>query len=209
MARTQLPTLNGAPLPPTADVLIAHALRTHGDLVALAAEREGALVAGTLAGRRQWPEPLLSAGMKQTNEPTVQGLGYMVGLAWPVPLLDRAQGEQARARAARTSVDARLVATRSRIQAEMPGLRTTLVVRLAARDRFTRETLPQLPALVKAAETAYREGASPIDALLGAYEAALDARLRAITLDAEARQAQHELERLVGDTLDAPGRKTP
>lgn len=197
------------PPPPPADVLIAHALRARADLAALDAEREAARLAGALAGRRRWPEPQLAAGMKQTNEPTVQGLGYTVGLSWPVPVLDRAQGELAQAQAAMAGIEARLAATRSRVQAEIPGARAALVTRLAARDAFIRDGLPRVPALLAASETAYREGESTLDALLRAHEAVLDARLRAIGLDGEARAAQHELERLVGDPLASAGRETP
>lgn len=147
--------------------------------------------------------------MKQTNEPTVQGLGYTLGLAWPRPMWDRAQGEQAQARAAIMGAEARLAAARARVQAEIPGMRAALVTRLTARDRFGREGLPHLPALAAAAETAYREGDATLDALLRAHEAALDARLRALVLDSDARASQHDLERLMGEPLAALGRKTP
>ena len=197
------------PVPPAVDALLAHALRARPGVLTLEAERRAAQLAGDLARRRQWPEPQLGAGVAQVNEPTVQGLGYTAGVSWPIPVFDRAQGDHAQARAALASADARLAAVRARLLAEVPISRRVLLGRLATRDQFVREALPRLPGLMTAAEAAYKEGASPLEVLLGAAEASAGARLRAIDLDVAARAAQHDLERLVGASLTAIGRTTP
>lgn len=186
---------------PQPATLVELAIDSRADLAALVAEREQAEQALALAERARWPDPALAAGLLQTNEPTVQGLGYVGGVSWPVPVLDRGQAQRARAEAELAAVEAAIAATTTRLRAEVPIYREALAVRQAFAERFDREVLNQVPTVLRVAELAYREGDRGIDSLLNAHGAALQARLRRLDLQRAAATTRLELERLLGARL--------
>lgn len=194
---------------PESDALVALALARRGDLIALRAEQRQADTSLTLAERTRWPDPELALGIRQTNEPTVQGFGYTAGLAWPLPIFDRAEGAQASARAERERLKAEESAILARLRVEIPTFRSALVTRLKAAERFDREVLTRLPEVTRVAEVAYREGDQGLVPLLDAHQAALDARLHALDLALAARTTRLELERLIGSPLPHTQRSHP
>jgi cobalt-zinc-cadmium efflux system outer membrane protein len=195
-----------SPVPDTED-LVTYALDHRADLLSLRAERARSDQASDLALRLRWPDPSVAIGLKQTNEPTVQGFGYAVGLSWPVPLFDRGQGEAARTSAERERLSLMEEALVSRLRNDVPAARIALIQRLEALSRFERESLARLPELARIAETAYTEGDQGIVSLLDANQAALNTKLQALDLKLSAHTARLELERLVGAPLTSLQRK--
>ncbi|MFN3430700.1 MAG: TolC family protein [Candidatus Sericytochromatia bacterium] len=194
---------------PESPALVELALARRADLLALRSEQAQAGTALTLAERTRWPDPEVALGLRQTNEPTVQGFGYTAGLAWPLPIFDRAQGAQASARAELARLQAEEAAIAARLRVEIPAFRQALAARLAAAERFEREVLARVPEVVRVAEVAYREGDQGLAPLLDAHQAALDARLHALDLSLLARTTRLELERLIGSALPEPQRSHP
>lgn len=186
---------------PAGPVIVDLALARKPELLALAAERRAAEAALALGERLRWPDPELAVGFKQTNEPTVRGLGYTAGLLLPLPMFTHGQGERALAEAELARIEAEAEAARSRLEAEIPAARAVFADRLAFLRRFEAEVLASTPQLVATAELAYREGAQGIVALIDAQQAVIEARLMHLELLTEARLARLELERLAGGPL--------
>lgn len=181
--------------------LIEAALSGRSELARLRSARRQARLAVDLADRQAWPDPQLSLGVRQTNEPTVQGLGYAAGLNWPLPLFDRGQAARARAWAEADRLEAEAQALEARLRGEVAAGRQALVDRRAMLKRFETEVLPRLPQVLKVAELAYQEGEQGIVPLLDAHEAATQARLQHTELAAAAHTAQLDLETLLGSPL--------
>jgi cobalt-zinc-cadmium efflux system outer membrane protein len=86
-----------------------------------------------------------------------------------------------------------LDATRLRVRAEVAALRTAVVERRAAADRY-RSAVASGAEVERIAEISYEAGERGILELLDAYRSASTAQLRQTTLDIAARQAEIELE---------------
>jgi cobalt-zinc-cadmium efflux system outer membrane protein len=130
----------------------------------LEAARLGALV----ERRSVWTAPSLTAGF-ETGDPTGSERGILptVGVALPLPLLGRNRGAIAQAEAERTRAEAELALARVESRTEITRARRELAIAL---DKVRRDQ-----ALVTAAtrvatmsQTAYREGASALPAVLEA-----------------------------------------
>lgn len=193
--RLHAPSLAGVP---PAQGLQATQQAQHPALRLARAEVTRARAELALAWRTPLAEPQLSVGLKQTNEPTVQGLGYTAGLAWPLPLLNvgRAQVVRAEASLARAEAEERVVAVR--LAAELTAARDTLAARLAHLERHAREVGPAARRVPVVARRAYEEGEQGIVALIDAHLAALEAETQAIKLRGAAWSAQLELDRATG-----------
>jgi cobalt-zinc-cadmium efflux system outer membrane protein len=194
---------------PEAATLIEQALARRPDVRLLRAEEAQAALALELAERGRWPDPELALGLKQTNEPTVQGLGYTAGLVWALPVFDRGQGSAARARAERTRLQAEVSALETQLRVEIPAARASLLARMASIERLNRDVLARVPEVLRVAELAYREGEQGVTPLLDAHQAALEARLQSLDLMLAARLARLDLERLVGGTFPTSQRSNP
>lgn len=202
--------LHPRPLPSVPDeaALVRAALAGHPELRVLRAEQSQARAALQLAERLRWADPQVALGLKQTNEPTVQGFGYTAGLSWPMPLLDQGQGAIARARADLARVDAEEQALTARLQAEVPPARAGLVDRLVQLARYRADVLARVPRVLRVAEVAYQEGDQGLVSLLDAHQAARDASLQGLDLEAAARDALLDLERLTGAPVVTSPRST-
>lgn len=200
LALPETPPALAALAPPPLSVLRERTLRSHPALRAARAEVARAESERVLAERRAWPEPTLLLGLKQTNEPTVQGLGYTGGLQWPFPIFDRAQGARARAEAERARAEAELEAAERRLAVSLPAAAEAYAAAASTWRHFRAES-EAAEALGASAEAAYREGELGLDALLAAHEALERAGLKALALEASARAAERELCRLSGQLM--------
>lgn len=211
-ARKRLATLLGRPVEaplklatldavPEEGWLIQEALSRRAELVALQAERRHAQRAIELADRMRWPDPTISMGLRQTNEPTVQGLGYAAGVSWPLPFFDQGQGARARAQAEVKRLEAEEEALTSRLRGEVATARQALIAQRTIHDRYRAQVLTEAPRVVTVAEVAYREGEQGIVPLLDAHEAATEARLQNLELAEAAHVALLDLEVLIGRPL--------
>lgn len=151
------------------------------------------------AAARGWiPDLGLSAGFMASGVGAETAIGYTIGLTVALPIFDRGGPQVARARAIRRVAEAETRIIEAQVPAAVRARHTTLRLRIAQAQRLASEQLARLDALLRAAETGYREGHTGVVELLDAYETARDTRLRDLELRRDARLAELELMRALG-----------
>jgi len=167
------------------------------ELAALKQEAASAEFAMSAAGRRPIPEPEIVLGTKSSN---ISGgdLGSVFSVHAVVPLFDRAKPEQALADSRRAQANARLAALQASLRARVVALRAIVTERRQAADRYRASTAVNASQLERIAQVSYDAGERGILELLDAYRSSGAARIRQASLDAAARQAEIELERVSG-----------
>ncbi len=207
-----LPPLQGPlgearPLPSSEEVVAA--LEARPDVRALTLEARGAELARRAAGRGWLPEPTVNAGAKRVDLGQPGGEpGYVVGLALPLPLFQRGQGEAARAEARQTLAEAQrtalLHAARFRIATaydEARGRRERL-------ERHRSTVLERTEELRRIAGAAYRGGSADLLMLMDAERASREARLAAVELSVSVSEVEAELLLLAGAPVGTEPRST-
>ncbi|MBX7131563.1 MAG: TolC family protein [Fimbriimonadaceae bacterium] len=154
------------------------------------------------ADRLKIPEPVLNAGFKRADvgQNRIEN-GGVVGVTIPLPLFNKGQAEVARYSAEQERISARLQILTQRIRAAVEGTVRAFNVRVQARDRYRQELADSGPELIKIASVAYQEGEIGILQLLDAYRSQRQAQLRMLDIQAAVKEAQIELERVVGEEL--------
>lgn len=213
-ARVRLATLAGrsgteldaaSTLPPPAALpplegLLAKAVVERGDHRA-ATLRADAAARRIQAGARGWvPLPSFTAGAMTTDLGDRTGTGYVVGLALSLPIFDRGQGERAQAKADQQIARAEARWLETQIPASVRLAYETLTARIDQAGRLAPQ-LDRLDGVLRAAETAFREGNAGVVELLDAHRAARDTRLRALELRLDVARAKRELELALGHRL--------
>jgi cobalt-zinc-cadmium efflux system outer membrane protein len=198
-----LPTLQGTlgaerPLPEEA-VLRAGLETQRADLRALSLEARSMEAALRAAGRSWIPEPTLQGGVQllDTGQPGA-GTGYVVGVALPLPLFDRGQGEAARAEARRALAEARRAALLHAAQSRLSGALEAVSGRRERLARHRAEVLARAEELRRIAMAAYRGGSAELLVLVDAERASREARLTAIELAVAVVEAETDLLLLAG-----------
>jgi cobalt-zinc-cadmium efflux system outer membrane protein len=178
---------------PTVEALMERAESTRGDLLALRREVEAAGFAERAADRRWIPEPEVVAGTKSS---TVGGgdIGSVFTVHATIPLFDRGQPERAAALARAAQADARASAFRAVLRGQIAALRSTVMERQLAAERYRLEAVSSANQIERIAQVSYDAGERGILELLDAYRIGGSARVRQVTLDAAVRQAEIELE---------------
>lgn len=152
------------------------------------------------AERLRIPEPLINAGVKRADVGQQRiGYGPVVGLSIPLPIFNKGQAEVARFMAEQERADARLGVLSRQIQAAVDGGVRAFQVRSAARDEYRHALADSGAELVRIATVAYEEGEISILQLLDTYRLQRQAQLRLIDIEAAVKEAQIELERVVGE----------
>ena len=123
----------------------------------------------------------------------------------PLPVFNDGRTEVARFRAEVERTQARRQALEQRIFAELSGAHSALALRRAAADEYHRGLEIQGQRLEQIAQAAYQEGALDILALLDAWRVSLQSRLRLLDLNAASKQAEIELDRVVGEPVITKG----
>jgi cobalt-zinc-cadmium efflux system outer membrane protein len=177
--------------------------RARGDLSALDSEAERAERLARAARRLSIPEPALTAGTKTTEAGSGGQTGAVVGVNLSLPLFDRGQGLEAIARAEQRLLLTERAALGRLVDAEAESAHAGALARREAERAYTAAGDPE--ELVRIARAAYEEGEMRILELLDAYRTALAVQLRAIELHLEARRAEIELMRAIGDDSVSPG----
>ncbi|HZI07822.1 MAG TPA: TolC family protein [Archangium sp.] len=200
---SSLPPLQGTlgverPLPEGA-TLLAGLGENRGDLRALSLEVRSAEAARRAAGRGFIPEPVVTAGAQflDVGLPGA-GAGYVVGLALPLPLFERRQGESARAEARRVLSEARHAALLHAARTRLPVLLEAVSGRRQRLSRYRADVLSRAEELRRIAATAYRGGSAELLVLVDAERAAREARLTAIELGVSLVEAETDLLLLAG-----------
>lgn len=212
-ARTQLATLVGRSgeldaastldLPasvPALEALLAKA-NERGDFRAATLREESARERERAAGRGWVPHPTLMGGAMTADLGDQTGTGYVAGLSLSIPIFDRGQGDRARAAADRHLADAEARWLQRRIPSEVRVAHSTLVARIAQAQQVMTAQLDRLDTILRAAETAFREGDATVVELLDAHRAACTVRLRALELRYQVARDKRELELAVGQRL--------
>jgi cobalt-zinc-cadmium efflux system outer membrane protein len=152
------------------------------------------------AERLRFPEPVLNAGLKRA-EVGQRGIenGPVVGITVPLPLFNKGQTEVARYSAEQERASARLDVLSQQIRAAVEGTVQAFNVRQSARDEYRRQLAETGPELVRIATVAYQEGEVGILQLLDALRTQRRAQLRLVDIQAAVKDAQIELERVIGE----------
>jgi cobalt-zinc-cadmium efflux system outer membrane protein len=160
------------------------------------------------AERLRIPEPTVSAGLKRADlgaggpMPRNMAMGPVVGITLPLPLVNKGQAEVARYAGEQERVAARMQALARQIQAAVEANAEALRIRMRVREEFAKELAGTGPELIRIATVAYQEGEIGILQLLDAYRADRGAQLKLLEIQAAVREAQIELERVVGEELE-------
>jgi len=193
------------PVPvPALEVLIEQAETSRGELMAFRADIEAAHLAERAANRSLVPEPEVFLGTKSSTAAgggigsaiTIGGgdLGPVVGVHATIPLFDRARPERALAAARGVQAQAQADAFRLVLRGQIGALRTAVVERRGAAERYRAQAINSAEQIERIAQVSYDAGERGILELLDAYRTGLTARVRQGTLDAAVRQAEIELE---------------
>ena len=183
-------------LPPLED-LIVRAEGVRPNLLALGHELEAAALAERAAGRRAVPEPELVVGTKSSNAGTGD-VGTMVSVHVSVPLFDRSRPERAAAVARAAQVRAETAQLRLALRSQIAGWYDALVARRDSAASYRVAVTANAEQIERIALVSYEAGERGILELLDAYRVGASARVRQITLDAAAREAEVELEYVSG-----------
>jgi cobalt-zinc-cadmium efflux system outer membrane protein len=152
-----------------------HAALDH--LPALAAarrEQEAARAGIDLARKERLPVPVLSAGGQFTDNASSDS--FVAGVSLGLPILDRGQGEIARATARAGAADLEMAARAAETRADLDRALDVLRQRRDALAHLDRDVMERLPDLRRMSEDAYREGSSDLLDLLDASRTRAAAR---------------------------------
>jgi len=203
-----------AALPPPeatgdAQALLAHLLATRADLRALEHATRAAERSAEAAGRRLFPDPVLTAGpsLLDLGSPT-WGAGYSVGLSVPLPLFDRGQGAERVALARRDTLRVERERLTAAATARLEGALAVLTAEREMIERHEADVVRRAAALTTIVETAYGAGGATLLALVDAQGAHRQALLRAIDLTLRARLTENDIRQLTG-TYDNKEEGTP
>ena len=195
-------TLKTPPIPSAAD-LLERALRARGDFTAEESQIRRFQFEQTAADRLRIPEPVLSAGLKRAdNSRGGAAAGPVVSLSVPLPVFNRGKTEVQHFQAEEQRAKARRDLLRQQIQAQVEGAHLTLLLRQRAAEAYESETSAPGENLMRIARVAYQEGELGILELLDALRVNRQSQFRLLDLRAAAREAEVELERVVGEEIE-------
>jgi cobalt-zinc-cadmium efflux system outer membrane protein len=164
-------------------------------------ERQAAAYGGITAAKREaWPIPSLAAGALVTRDD--DSVSAVFGFSLPLPLLDRNQGEIARATAEADAETLALTAELAEAHAEVERAAMVLRERRATLATLEADVPQRVPELRRMAEDAYREGSGGILELLDALTSLKDIRLLELQQLEAAKLAEADVIAVAG--LDAP-----
>jgi cobalt-zinc-cadmium efflux system outer membrane protein len=147
------------------------------------------------------PEPALTLGFNRAQVAPGMASGSFVLISVPLPVFNTGRTQVARFRAESERTQARHQALEQQIFAELNAAYSALQLRRGAAEDYHRGLETQGQRLEQIAQTAYQEGELDILALLDAWRVSLQSKLKLLELNAAAKQAEIELERVVGEPV--------
>lgn len=211
---TQVQSVRGAltvPLePPSLQELTARAVGSRADYRAEQKTLSRYEFEEQAARRLRIPNPEISAGVKRADVVSGRGpnsfsegtrTGVVFSLSVPLPLLNSGRYEVSRFQAEQEQTKARAAVLVRQIQTDMQGAREVLMIRREALGAYERELTSAGVELTRITRVAYEEGEVGILELLDSLRVNRLASLRLLELQAGAREAFIELERVVGTEL--------
>jgi len=176
-------------------------------VAAAQASVEAARLGSVVERRSVWTSPSITAGF-ETGDPSGSEPGILptVGIALPLPLLNRNRGPIAQAEAERTRAEAELRLAQVESRTEIARARRELAI---AMDKVRRDQalVTSATRVATMSQTAYREGASALPAVLEAQRNARDVLAQYVADLADAWVATAELRALtLTSASDSPSR---
>jgi cobalt-zinc-cadmium efflux system outer membrane protein len=190
----------GAALP-ALEELTARSLSVRGDALSVRYRTERFEYERRAARRLLIPEPVLSAGFKRTEIPGLSDTGFVLSMTLPLPLFNRGRADADRARASADLSRAEAAAIRRQIETDVGAAYETLLLRRRVAAEYARALGEAGTELSRIGRLAYDEGERGILELLDAYRVALSSRLQALALAWAAKQAEIDLNRVVGEEV--------
>ncbi|HXY39922.1 MAG TPA: TolC family protein [Vicinamibacteria bacterium] len=179
--------------PPELEAALRTTESTNAALAILDRQIEEAQARRELARAERWPDPAVEAALTHGAEPDFTW-GYRFSLAVPLPLFTRHQANV-------QAEEATLALRRAEREAAVQRARAAVVSALARAQaqhqrylRFRDEILLKNREVEQMAQEAYREGETPLSALLQALQASRDLRAQALDAASEYQSALAELE---------------
>jgi cobalt-zinc-cadmium efflux system outer membrane protein len=193
--------VTGALLPETAPLEAADLetrLASRPDLRALVEEAEAAQTEAR-AARRAWiPEVTVSGGLKTAEAAGDRATGFLAGVSLPLPVFHRKQGEAAAAEARSRAALARRDLALAERSGDVHALAREAAALSEAARQLRREALDTSLEVTRTAEAAYQAGEVGVLELLDAHRGVYESATQVLDLEAGARRAQIDLDRLTG-----------
>ena len=182
------PVLPDVPLASAPESSSAELAALEHELVAARLERD-------LTGRVMSLPEIVGGWQRQRSDSGLVAEGPILGLEWPLPLLDHGRAERARAEVRVDALEARLDVAQRSLRARIGGARAAYEgLRQAAIEAAVAGE--NVEPMVTAATASFRGGEVDLTSLLEILRAGSNARLHAIELRGAALEAQRDLERL-------------
>ena len=190
-----------SPVPDGADALAA-ALERHPQLQGIVRARELAELEQTVAEKERWPNVEAGFGVETAPDPDGgREQTFVIGVGIPLPIFNRNQGGIAEAKANRRKAEHELQAGRQELTTRFrQALRSYLSARRQA-ESYAKEIVPGARKAFDLINRAYQAGDINQLELLDAQQTLAEAELEYIEALAELREAQAELEGLLGTNL--------
>ncbi len=186
--------------PPPLDELVAR-LPERADLRVLAEAQRAAELDRRAAGRWWLPDLTIGAGVKTVEVDRDRLTGPFISASVPLPLLNQDQGDArdaaARFRVSRGEYQLALEAAEGDVQ----GLWSETISLTRAALEFRTNAIAPSTRLVATAEQAYQAGEMELLGLIDAHRGALEAELKILDIEMNARRAWIELARTSGGDL--------
>jgi cobalt-zinc-cadmium efflux system outer membrane protein len=194
-------SLTPPPPPPDVEGLRTRALALRQDFLASRAQLERSANEKLGAERLRIPDPIVRVGLKRGEGFPTTRTGSVIAVTVPIPLFNRGQAEVARAEAESERSKARLDALERQIRAEVTAAYAAYELRRELAQQYRLNTERSGKELVRIARIAYEEGEKSILELLDVYRASRQAELHGLELLAATKQAQIDLDRVVGEEV--------
>jgi len=189
--------VDAVPVPPL-DVLLARALASRSDYLALTFEEARWETERRAAERLKLPRVSVTAGWKRSHTSLVSDSGYAVTANVAVPAFNRGGAQVTRAEVARARVEAERQALHARIDSEVRRAHAAASRYRELVGRYRSDAVARATDLVSIATAAYEEGEYGILEVMDAHRVQLDVELRLLTLSATARGAAIDLDAATG-----------
>ncbi|MDT0617471.1 TolC family protein [Salinisphaera sp. P385] len=162
----------------------------------LQAQARASRLTAKAEGRAAIPDITLGVGYKEQEEFGRSFDGTLISLGVSIPLFDRNQGKRASARAAARASEAEYRLALAELRGDIRGRWLQLRALLENVEDYRQSNAASTRKLLRAAESGYRGAEVGVLEVVDAYESALEATLRVLELQKQARDAHIDLQAL-------------
>jgi cobalt-zinc-cadmium efflux system outer membrane protein len=185
------------PLPAMGDA-IASALEARSDYRIERERLEQLRLEAEAADRLRIPNPVVSGGFKRAAIGDRTANGPVLSVSVNLPLFNKGQVERQLAEAEADHTRARRQVLENQILAEVRGAYDSVRLRREIAETYRQQSQNRAEELRAIADVGYREGELGILELVDSYRVEQQARLRLLELQAAAKLAEVEFDRVVG-----------